>query len=313
MITQDIELAAVEGPRYWKNAEISRNARQELCFTVTDMPGRVLDLGSKDPVQADKCETDCDDCAVDNENPGFDDGIEPKRNWPDVKIRLRAVPSYGQPALFDVQGTITDYESGKAVFHLTQAQTRCVGVFLAEIGLFRENIMLGSWPLYVSINPSVFDPTYDGDGMVTIPEIRLALMDEMPEDNFLLDRVEFKDYQILAAIRKPVELWNSLNPLDSAYGFNIQNFPFRYQWLQCTIAHLLEMAAHHYRRNDLPMQGGGLSIRDNWQHKDYEEKARELKAEFKEWAQSAKASMSVRDAFGTVSSPYRRAGYGNRG
>jgi len=142
--------------------------------------------------------------------------------------------------------------------------------------------------------------------MLTIPEIRLALADEMPEDNYLLDAVEFQDYQIMAAIRRPIELWNSLPPLDQRYGFNIQNFPYRYYWMQMTISCLLEMAAHNKLRNDIPLSGGGIDTRDAWQHKEYHAKAQEMKSEFKDWAQSVKASLSVMDAWGTVHSDYYR-------
>lgn len=303
MITQDLEQAAIKGPRYWKTLHLPQCTRQETCLTITDMAGRILDLGDRDPVLADICRV-CTE--VDANNPRFPDGIEPKRNWPDVKIVLQAVPSYGRPPVFCIEGTMLAEKLGKVVFHLTEKHTKRAGIFLAEVGLFRGDLLLASWPLYVSIDPSIWNMSYEGDGMVTIPEVRLALHDEMPEDNYLLDDVEFQDYQILACVRQPIDIWNSMLPLDRRYSFNLQNFPYRYPWMRCTCGLLLEIAAHNYRRNDLPVSAGGVTVRDKAKFDSYEAKAQGLIDEFKSWAQNAKASMSLGDAFGTVHSEYAR-------
>jgi len=104
-------------------------------------------------------------------------------------------------------------------------------------------------------------------------------------------------------------LWNSLMPAVREYSYKIQEFPFRYPWLRCTCGFLLEMAAHSYRRNDLPVSVGGVSVRDKAKFKDYEEKAKSLIDEFKTWAQNHKSTMSVSDSFGGISSPYRCSRY----
>ena len=309
MITTDIEIAKTDGPRWFKTIHLSRCARQQICVTIVDERSRVLDLGSLEPVLDDKCNTDCDACEVDRENPGFEDGQVPKRDWPDVSIRLRAVSAFGQSPQFDVQGTILDSRRGKVVFHVDQRQTNGVGVFLGEIGLFRGDLLMASYGVYVSLQPSVFDQSYDGDGMITIPEVRLALADERPEDNYLLDALEFRDDQILACIRHPVDLWNSMLPIVREYSYKIQDFPFRYPWLRCAAGHLLEIAANSYMRNDLPVTTGGVSVRDKAKAPEYFNRGKQLITEFKEWAQAVKASMSVNDAFGGVRSTYYSRGY----
>lgn len=303
MITTDLELASNNGPRYWKTVTLPHNTRTEVCLTITDLKGRIVDLASRDAVKQDDCD-DCDDAVFDN--PGFEDGVEPKDPmWPDVNIRMRAVPAYNAPAIFDLKGTIVDPDQGKVVFHIDHRHTSCIGVFLAEVALFRGDLNMDSWKLYVMVEPSVFGVGYTGDGMITIPEVRLALNDEMPSDNYLLDACEFRDAQILAAIRYPIDLWNSLLPFDPGYRFNLQNFPYRYPWLRCATGHLLEMAAHSYRRNDLPTSAGGVTVRDKAKAPEYEAKGKELILEFRQWAQDFKASMSVRDCWGTISSGYR--------
>lgn len=309
MITTDIELAKTDGPRWFKTIYLSRCARQQLCVTLVDRQSKRLDIGSLEPVMDDKCNVDCDDCQVDAENPGFEDGIQPKRNWPDVSVRMRAAPAHGQSPQFDVTGTIVDSRNGKVVFHVDQRQTNAVGVFLAEIGLYRGDLLMASYGAYVQISPSLFDTSYDGDGMITIPEIRLALADERREDNYLLDALEFRDDQIMACIRQPIDLWNSLPPAVREYSFRIQEFPFRYPWLRCTVGHLLEIAGYGYMRNDLPVSIGGISVRDKAKAPDYFKRAEKLIEEFKAWAQRHKYTLSLNDSFGGVYSTYNQRNY----
>lgn len=316
VITNDLEIAPVDSPRFFKAWNVACGARQELCATLVNDRGQPVDLGSIQAIQAELCKgRECEDGGIDAENPGFDDGIEPKRDWPDVSIRLRAVPQYGKPALFEVRGEVLDYKAGRVVFHLTQKQTRMPGVFLAEIGLFRGDLLMTRFGVYLNIEPSVFGEGYNGDGMITIPEVRLALRDAMPSDNFLLDEVEFRDIEILACIRYPVDKWNSMLPIDPVYSFTLQNFPFRYPWLRACVGHLLEISAHWYRRNALQVNAGGISVNDRGKFPEYQQKSQELRQEFEVWAAQAKASISMMSAFGQVTSPFSYNAYGvnNRG
>ena len=317
MITNDLEIAPTNSPRFFKAFNIACGARQELCVTLVNDKGQPVDLGSMEAIQAELCKgQECEDGGIDADNPGFEDGIEPKRDWPDVCIRMKAIPGFGQPALFDVTGKILDYKAGRVVFHLTQKQTRAPGVFIAEIGLFRGDLLMTRFGVYINIEPSVFGVGYTGDGMITIPEVRLALRDTLPEDNFLLDEVEFRDVEILACMRYPVDMWNSLLPIDPTYSYSMQNFPFRYPWLRSCVGHLLEISAHWYRRNALQVNAGGVAVNDRGKFPEYQQKSKELRDEFEIWAKQAKASISMMSAFGQITSPFVYNSYGvhsNRG
>jgi hypothetical protein len=306
MITDALALNSVREPRYFKTASVAHRARQELCLTLTDLNNVEVNLGTKGTVQNDPCDACVD--GVDNLNPGFPDGIEPKRDWPDVKLLLRASPGYGLPLTFEAEGTVLDFENGRVVFHLTEECTEWIGVFIAEVLLFRGDLLMRRWPLYLCVEPSLAS-TLGGNsrarrGGLTIPEIRLMLRDVNRDYSEVLDEVEFKDAEILMAMQQPVDHWNDLLPYEQSLVFDYQNFPFRYQWLRATCGYLLEMAAHWYRRNDLQLQAGGMTVNDRDKHQTYEPKAQQLIGEFSEWARQHKVSLSMRLAWGTTGSTW---------
>jgi hypothetical protein len=279
---------------------------------LTDKSGKTLDLGTNEPVQPDKCAVTED--GVDAANPGFADGIKPKREWPDVSAKLIVSPGRGSPAMFTLDGVITDSIEGAVVFHLGPEQTSLPGMFMAEIGLFRGDLLMGRWPLYLLVEPSLFAeaaipanarPT---SAIITLPEIRLELRDLDASFNALLDEVEFKDAEIMAAIRKPVDKWNETLPYEPTLQFRYEHFPFRYNWIRATSGYLLEMAAHWYRRNDLPVSAGGVSVADRNKHQTYEPKAKELLEEYDRWCRQQKVARSMALAWGTVGSPWPYSG-----
>lgn len=307
MITDPIVLAPITEPAYFKTASIAQCARQELCFTLTDLNNVPIDIGSKELVKGDICK-DCDK-GEDGTNEGFDDGIEPKKAWPDMKLLLRASPGYGMPLSFEVEGEVLDYDEGKVVFHLTEKQTSRIGVFIAEVMIFRSDLLLKRWPLYLCIEPSLASNLGNSRrvrGGLTLPEIRMCLRDVNKDYSEVLDEVEFKDAEILLAIQMPVDCWNDSLPYEPRLVYNYTNFPYRHEWMRATCGYLLEIAAHWYRRNDIPLQAGGMTVQDRAKHQTYEPKSQELLANYREWAQRRKVAESMRFAWGTVGSMWPR-------
>ena len=312
MITEPITLNQVQGVQYYKTVSVAQSARQEVTFTLTDKEGKTLDLGTNEPVQPDKCAVTED--GVDAANPGFADGIKPKREWPDVSVKLIVSPGRGSPIMFTLDGVTTDSIEGRVVFHLEPDHTNMPGMFLAEIGLFRGDLLMGRWPLYLLVEPSLFAEvsvpanTRPQSAIITLPEIRLELRDLDASFNTLLDDLEFKDAEIMAAIRKPVDKWNETLPYEPTLQFRYEHFPFRYNWIRATSGYLLEMAAHWYRRNDLEVSAGGVSVADRNKHRTYEPKAKELLDEYDKWCRQQKVARSMALAWGTVGSPWPYSG-----
>lgn len=106
-------------------------------------------------------------------------------------------------------------------------------------------------------------------GLLTIEEFRRELWDECAKENFLIDRLEFTDYQAARAIERPVLDWNSTPPRTTQY--TCSSFPYRAAWLNGAIAYALRSIAHWYRRNHLPYQSPAGAIDDMGKDAPYEQ------------------------------------------
>lgn len=215
-----------------------------------------------------------------------------------VSVRLRAQVELGQPPVFDVVGELVDGAAGQVAFELTEANTAQPGVYLAEVGQFLTGTrLLRSWPCYVIIEPSLFQ-VYDGSGPLSLHEIRLSLLDLIPDEVSLLDDMEFTDLQIAHAIRRVVDLWNETPPRIQDY--TAQNFPYRYHWTMGAIAHLLDAAASKYRRNRLSYSAGGVSIDDQSKDTAYQQMADAKKKEFRDWMMGEKMRLQMESCWSII-------------
>lgn len=307
MITDPVVLNPVKDPKYFKTVKVAQGARQEIVFQLTDSNGVKLNLSNKETVKADKDQEDGD--GLDAQNPGFADGIQPKGPWPDASIRMIVSPGYGEETLFTVEGVITDFVEGKVLFHLTDKELATAGLYIGEIGLFRGEILQSRWPIYLNIEQSLFASSQpvSRKGVISIAEVRLFLRDLDASFNDVLEELEFKDVEIAACIRRPVDIWNELLPFEPVLQYKYAAFPFRDAWIRATTGYLLELASHWYRRNDLPVAAAGVQVSDRDKYKTYEPKSKELREEYLAWAKQTKAALSARLAFGSMQSTFPRS------
>jgi hypothetical protein len=130
------------------------------------------------------------------------------------------------------------------------------------------------------------------------------MRDSSPDENFLLQELEFDDSEILHAIVKPVEEWNQTPPQLAGHSYDTHTFPFRHWWLQGIQGWLLHFAAHSYRRNRFPYQAAGVSVDDQAKERPYLEASQLLLAEYRQWLLRKKVELNANGAYGDVNSPY---------
>lgn len=171
------------------------------------------------------------------------------------------------------------------------------GLYLAEIALAYNGQMEQSFPFYLESAPSM---QWSESAPITVAEIRLWSRDHSPEVNDLLDEVEFKDAEIVAAIRRVVDIWNSTPPMMVRHTYNPKTFPqaFRSQWINATIGLLKNMAADWYDRNNLTYNAGGISIDDRNKSRVYREDSVRRMNEFYRWMDGAKRQLNATGAWG---------------
>lgn len=191
--------------------------------------------------------------------------------------------------------TVTDAVAGVARVDLGSADFSKPGIFLAEVQLIRDGKLDRVFKMFVDAQASL---AWVINGPLTISEVRLWTRDSSPEDNFLLDEVEFKDAEIAAAIRRAVDIWNSTAPMLRRYTYTVASFPFRSQWLDLTIALLYDIAARGYIRNQLQYQAAGISVDDKNKFPQYAQLSKTAMDEFKGWAKDTKLQLNAEQCWG---------------
>lgn len=204
-----------------------------------------------------------------------------------VKVRFRGCDR-AEP-LYQVTGSVLDAASGMVQFPVSPI-CKFPGIFEFQVAIVDPDgdplIVDGG---LISVEPGLWGHT-SISGPPTIQEIRLHLRDTGAENDLLGD-YEFDDAEILESIRRPVMHFNEMPPTLRQY--NCMNFPWRYQWLNATVAELLRTAAHHYVRNKMQASGSGLSVDDKNKNDDYLRIAKMYRDEWLEFIRLKKASLNM--------------------
>tara|TARA_Y100000592_G_C5466747_1_gene317166 strand:- start:1364 stop:2239 length:876 start_codon:yes stop_codon:yes gene_type:complete len=191
--------------------------------------------------------------------------------------------------------SIVDAEKGMVKFAVQAGQLPGPGIYLAAYNIFNaDGLMMHQVPRYLQIIPDI------GKGLsssrpLTIAEIRLALRD-YPASNTLLDEVEFTDEEIIWAITRPIDIFNSTPP-EGVCEHGYTDFPYRGAHLDGVIGELLAIAAHHYMRNDFPYQSAGLTVSDKAKAANYLQLSENLKAKFREFTERKKYEKNIANGF----------------
>lgn len=209
-----------------------------------------------------------------------------------------------QPSV-SITCVITDAVNGVIQIPIDECDFTKPGIFLAEVELIKDGVLEQVFKMYVDSQASL---AWQVNGPLYIAEVRLWARDSVPEDNFLLDEVEFKDAEIAAAIRRGVDIWNSTTPVLRSYTYTASNFPFRSQWLDLTLALLYGIAARSYLRNHLPYQAAGIQVDDKNKFEQYYKLSKDGLEEFKGWAKETKLQLNVQQCWGRSNILFTGAG-----
>lgn len=223
-----------------------------------------------------------------------------------IKLKIRETiitPFTAGDPVTSVTGRGIVASSGMVLFDLPASATARPGIFLAEAKVFSAGGLAAlSNQFYIAVDRSLFATDVTGYPP-TIAEIRLHLHDSGPEDNPLLESVQFDLAEIAAAIEMPILYWNeSQPPIDRNY--TTTSFPFRYNWLNGIVSRLYLIAAHFYRRNRLAHSAGGVQVDDLNKAQEYEAKGKELWDDYKQWVLMKKVQVNAESAIQHQGSPY---------
>jgi hypothetical protein len=234
-------------------------------------------------------------------------GSEPPRHGVEIVIK-ESTYFIQQYHIMAAMPTTEEAKAGIVHWTPTEESVSKPGIFLGMALVWDHGVAKKQWPFYLDIRPrldiyNIWNPGWP----ITVPEIRMAIRDTCPEVNFLIDKVEFEDHEVIWAIRQPVDQWNAVPP--PVGTFTVADFPYRYYWLRAAIAELLRMAAIWMRRNDLDYSAGGVQVMDTKKWPDYLRLSDMLRKEWTDWMKQKKIEINLDGAYATLGgykyNPYR--------
>lgn len=211
-----------------------------------------------------------------------------------------------------VAGTFIDRSSGVVQAGLPAPIYSQSGLYTLSWGYSRDGKIRVARDALLSVERSLFGFTAPGafphgTGAPTIAELRNQLIDSDRADNLLLNDVEFSDEQILFALLRPLQDFESAPPPISQH-FDTRNFPWRNEWLDAAAGYLLRSAADNYRRNRLAIVGGGKQLDVFNREPEYMKAAQMRIQEWKSFVVGKKVQLNAAACFGS----FGVGGYGGR-
>lgn len=217
-------------------------------------------------------------------------------------IVFDATSYYGQttPDMQKICSVQGDPKNGELYVEIEPNDLEFPGQYLVNILLCSEGEAKQMFEMYLESAPSIAWQQNAQGFPLTISEIRLWCRDWAPEVNDLLDEVEYKDTEIVAAIRRAIDMWNGTPPMMSRHVYSTVTFPwkFRSQWIDVTIGFLKIMAAEWYERNHLPYQAAGVSIDDRNKFASYRQDGYQRLQNYQAWMKDVKVQLNMQGAFG---------------
>ena len=280
--------------------EVQMGQDARLLWNFKNPQGELIDLT--------EILADCDQASTDGTPVAFDLVGTPACG---VTLRIRELSGvdFRCDTIHSVAATVVDAASGLVRAEaLPDVIVRAPGVYMEEWAVFGPTgRMLFSNQCCTFVRRGLFgvnnDPSKRNLGPPTLEEIRLSMRDNAPADNMLLDEVEFDAAEIAQAVVRPIMYWNETPPPIQPL-LTTKTFPFREMWLLGIQAYLFDIAASHYRRNQLAYSAGGVSVDDKNKEQQYLATSNRLTMQFREMLRAKKIEINISMFAGSLSSPY---------
>ena len=228
-----------------------------------------------------------------------------------VKLRAREILSNPSTApLIDVEGIFTNAAAGVVRAKMPVEATGLNGILEGNWGVFSSSgELIHSTNFYILIERSQFNTTGVNGlrGLPAVREIRLYLRDSSPEDNPLLNTLEFDLSEICEVMVQCVQHWNTSQPKINRF-FNTTNFPNPTVLFDGIMGELYILAAKHYRRNQLAYNAGGIAVDDKNKAQEYEAIGNQMLQEYMKWVKMTKVQINKEAWDGSFGSTYGEFG-----
>lgn len=207
--------------------------------------------------------------------------------------------------VWETEGIVHDVTTGTIRFAVPSQIYQDAGIYAMDMAVIQIDGTTET-PIFIdsgllSVEGSMWGNLTQRTQPPTLNDIRLHLRDTHVENELLAD-VEFDAQEILGAIVRPIRQWNETPPPVACY--TCKTFPYRYHWMQAVVGELLRTSAHHYMRNNLKMNHGGLTGNFKDKYQEYLAVATQYTTEWKTFINEKKIEINISGAFGSITSSY---------
>lgn len=204
--------------------------------------------------------------------------------------------------VFETKGTFINLAAGIVQFPLPADFGNLGGIYQVEVAILRDDIPVLTNRLLWSVEEGMWGDMTKTSATPSLGEIRMHLRDTGVENSLLQD-VEYDDEEIMHAIIRPVQYWNEVPPPIDVY--KCRTFPFRYFWLEAICGELMRTAAHHYMRNNLSVDHGGVKGNFKNKYQEYLAYSAEYTQRWQQFVEVKKIEINAGLGFASLGSPYR--------
>jgi hypothetical protein len=210
--------------------------------------------------------------------------------------------------LVDAEGAFLDAAAGVVRVKIPSTATEAHGLIDITCGVFNQSgEMIHNTSFYLLVERSQFGAVTANSGVPAglppVSQIRMYLRDSSPEDNPLLNTLEFDLSEICEAMLVCIEYWNTMQPRVRR-TFNTTNFLNPSVMIDGVMGELYLLAAKHYRRNQLAYTAGGLSVDDKNKAQEYEVIGQRMLDEYLKWVKMTKIQINKEAWDGSFGSTY---------
>jgi hypothetical protein len=199
---------------------------------------------------------------------------------------------------------ITDAVNGQITLTFTKDDVPYAGLWEAAFQLRNDaDEVQAEFRIYLELQKGMHYEISSRIDPITIGEVRMALFDRCPDDNSFLDDVEFKDTEIVYAIRRAVDLWNEEKPVIAGALYTMSTFPYRYHGTNAAVGQLLVMKGNNLMRNRMPLNTGQGTIDDKERANPYIQEGRRMIEEYRQWMRTEKSRINAHNVFGGTRRP----------
>lgn len=221
-------------------------------------------------------------------------------------VRARFADCDNRGTIYERPGAVQDAASGKVRFTLPEEIFDEAGIYVMSVAIVAVAEDGTETPVFVergllSVEDSLWGNTTNRNAPPTLADIRMHLRDTHVENDFLQD-VEFDADELVSALVQPIRYWNEVPPPIAC--FTCRTFPFRYHWMRATVSELLKTAAHHYMRNNINVDHGGVSGNFKERYQEYLAVAKMYEDEWKTFVDEKKVEINAAGGRLSIGSPY---------